>query len=45
MGHKCYISFKQEDKDYKKKIQEWVDDDKIDMIDKSPVFNNYYKRR
>lgn len=35
MGHKCYISFKQEDKDYKKKIQEWVDDDKIDMIDKS----------
>lgn len=35
MGHKCYISFKQEDKVYKKKIQEWVDDNKIDMIDKS----------
>lgn len=32
MGHKCYISFKTEDKDYKKKIQ---DDLKVDMIDKS----------
>lgn len=32
MGHKCFISFKTEDKDYKKTIQE---DLKIDMIDKS----------
>lgn len=32
MGHKCFISFKTEDSEYKKKIQ---DDLKIDMIDKS----------
>ena len=32
MSHKCYISFKTEDKKYKKYIQE---DLKIDMIDKS----------
>jgi hypothetical protein len=32
MGHKCFISFKQEDKDYKKHIQEKL---RIDMIDKS----------
>ncbi|MFY0602759.1 MAG: TIR domain-containing protein [Flavobacteriaceae bacterium] len=32
MGHKCFISFKTEDEDYKKKIQEELD---VDMIDKS----------
>jgi len=32
MGHKCFISFKTEDADYKKKIQEDLD---VDMIDKS----------
>ena len=32
MAHKCFISFKTEDMDYKKKIQEEMD---IDMIDKS----------
>jgi hypothetical protein len=32
MGHKCFISFKTEDKEYKKKIQEDLD---VDMIDKS----------
>lgn len=32
MGHKCYISFKTEDKAYKKHIQEKLS---IDMIDKS----------
>lgn len=32
MAHKCFISFKTEDMDYKKKIQEDMD---IDMIDKS----------
>ena len=32
MSHKCFISFKTEDKEYKKYIQE---DLKIDMIDKS----------
>lgn len=32
MGHKCYISFKTEDIDYKKEIQEEFD---VDMIDKS----------
>ena len=32
MGHKCFISFKTEDLDYKKKIQDELD---IDMIDKS----------
>lgn len=31
MGHKCYISFKMEDEEYKKEIQ----DMDIDMIDKS----------
>lgn len=32
MGHKCFISFKTEDINYKKKIQDELD---IDMIDKS----------
>ena len=32
MAHKCFISFKTEDMDYKKKIQE---DMGIEMIDKS----------
>lgn len=32
MSHKCYISFKTEDADYKRQIQEDLD---IDMIDKS----------
>lgn len=32
MGHKCFITFKTEDEDYKKYIQEELD---IDMIDKS----------
>lgn len=32
MGHKCFISFKTEDEDYKRTIQEDLD---IDMIDKS----------
>ena len=32
MGHKCYISFKTEDKAYKKHIQSDLD---VDMIDKS----------
>lgn len=32
MAHKCFISFKTEDMDYKKKIQEDMD---VDMIDKS----------
>lgn len=35
MGHKCYISFKKEDEYYKKTIQEWSEDNKVDMIDKS----------
>ncbi|MCM1302289.1 MAG: TIR domain-containing protein [Alistipes senegalensis] len=35
MGHKCYISFKTEDENYKKDIQQWCDMDKVDMIDKS----------
>ena len=32
MAHKCFISFKTEDMDYNKKIQEDMD---VDMIDKS----------
>lgn len=32
MGHKCFISFKTEDKHYKKEIQEEMD---IEMIDQS----------
>ena len=32
MGHKCFISFKKEDEDYKTHIQDELD---IDMIDKS----------
>lgn len=32
MGHKCFISFKTEDKEYKRIIQEDLD---VDMIDKS----------
>lgn len=35
MGHKCYISFKTEDNAYKKAIQNWVNKNKVDMIDKS----------
>lgn len=35
MGHKCYISFKMEDKSFKEEIQKWCDRDKVDMIDKS----------
>ncbi len=35
MGHKCFISFKKEDEVYKKAIQSWVDNNKVDMIDKS----------
>ncbi len=35
MGHKCFISFKKEDENFKKTIQSWTDIDKIDMIDKS----------
>ena len=35
MGHKCFISFKTEDIQYKRLIQSWVDDNRVDMIDKS----------
>ncbi len=35
MGHKCYISFKTEDKYYKTEIQEMSDEGKINMVDKS----------
>jgi hypothetical protein len=35
MGHKCFISFKKEDESYKKAIQSWADNNKVDMIDKS----------
>lgn len=35
MGHKCFISFKTEDEKYKKEIQSWGEDNKVDMIDKS----------
>lgn len=35
MGHKCFISFKTEDEEYKKVIQSWADNNKVDMIDKS----------
>ncbi|KWW31723.1 MAG: Uncharacterized protein AUK63_417 [bacterium P3] len=35
MGHKCFISFKKEDISYKKEIQEWKENNKVDMIDKS----------
>ncbi len=35
MKHKCYISFKREDENYKRIIQGWVDKNKIEMIDKS----------
>lgn len=35
MEHKCFISFKKEDENYKKTIQSWVDNNKVDMIDKS----------
>ena len=35
MGHKCFISFKTEDIQYKKQIQSWVDENHVDMIDKS----------
>lgn len=43
MGHKCFISFKKEDDDFKKQIQSWTEDDKVDMIDKSlndPIDSN-----
>lgn len=35
MGHKCYISFKTEDENYKSEIQKMKDEGKIDFIDKS----------
>jgi hypothetical protein len=35
MGHKCYISFKTEDVDYKSEIQKMKEEGKIDFIDKS----------
>ena len=35
MGHKCYISFKTEDKYYKQEIQRMKDEGKIDYVDKS----------
>ena len=35
MRHKCYISFKREDIEYKKEIQSWKEEGKVDMIDKS----------
>lgn len=35
MGHKCFISFKKEDESYKKIIQSWADENKVDMVDKS----------
>lgn len=35
MGHKCFISFKKEDEGYKKEIQRWNKNNKVDMIDKS----------
>ena len=35
MGHKCFISFKTEDENYKTGIQKWSDNNKVDMIDKS----------
>lgn len=35
MGHKCFISFKTEDGNYKTEIQKWSDNNKVDMIDKS----------
>lgn len=35
MGHKCFISFKTEDNKYKEQIQSWVDENRVDMIDKS----------
>ena len=35
MKHKCFISFKKEDEGYKKEIQRWNEDNKVEMIDKS----------
>ena len=35
MGHKCYISFKTEDSWYKREIQKWSANEKVDMKDKS----------
>ena len=35
MGHKCYISFKTEDKNYKEEIQRMKEEGKIDYVDKS----------
>lgn len=51
MGHKCFISFKKEDIYYKKEIQKWEKENKVDMIDKSlntPINSNdedYIMRR
>ncbi len=35
MSHKCYISFKTEDEDYKSEIQKMKEEGKLDYIDKS----------
>lgn len=35
MSHKCYISFKTEDENYKSEIQKMKDEGKLDYIDKS----------
>lgn len=43
MGHRCFISFKKEDIYYKKEIQKWEKENKVDMIDKSlntPIDSN-----
>mgnify|MGYP004469529451 FL=1 len=43
MGHKCFISFKTEDQNYKNEIQSWSESEKVDMIDKSlntPIDSN-----
>ncbi len=35
MKHKSFISFKKEDEEYKIEIQNWKDDGKVEIIDKS----------
>lgn len=35
MKHKSFISFKKEDEEYKNEIQNWKDDGKVEIIDKS----------
>ena len=43
MEHRCFISFKKEDIYYKKEIQKWEKENKVDMIDKSlntPIDSN-----